>query len=62
MIPLKSPLFMGTIFAVFLRFVIGPVLLIDRIGITTMLRFGWPLMIIGRVLIFLGHFTFSLEL
>ena len=78
MIPLKSHLFMGTIFAVFLslgaffsRFVIGPVLLIDRIGvtpsefgiisciygiigfinskfvkkygITTMLRFGWPL-------------------
>ena len=41
MVLLKSPLFMGTIFSVFLSFgaffswfVIGPVLLIDRIGIT----------------------------
>lgn len=102
LILLKSPLFMGTIFSVFLSFgaffswfVIGPVLLIDRIGITpsefgviscicgiigfgiggftngkfvkkcgipTMLRFGWSLMVVGGVMLFLGHFIFGLEL
>ena len=101
LILLRSPVFMGTISSVFLSFgalfswfIIGPVLLIDRIGITpskfgivscicgiigfgiggltnakfvkiycipNMLRFGWTLMLLGGVLLFLGHFIFALE-
>lgn len=101
LILLKSPIFMGMISSVFLSFgaffswfIIGPVLLIDRIGMTpsnfgivscicgvigfgiggltnvkfvkmygipNMLRFGWALMTLGGVLLFLGHFIFALE-
>lgn len=62
---LKNPLFMGTIFAVFLSygaffswFVIGPVLLIDRIGITPS-EFGVISCVCGIIGFGIGGFTNS---